>query len=135
MTQNETQLIINDLQHINERIGEMDKRIVDFIETSAEIQSVHEKMNGIKMDFDHTKDSLRRAWDKINEIEKSIVNKESIENAIKEIRDIKMAPAKKTQEGINKFKSTLFTSICTLISSGIIGFIIWLIKSFLERQN
>ena len=133
MTDSEIRLIADDLERINNRIETMDKRISEFIKSAVEIQKVSEQVNSLYTEQTHLKESIKRAWDRIDEMRGSIVDREKIENAIKKINDLELAPAKKTHEIVGKFKSTVFTALCGAAATGIIAFLIWLFGLYMKQ--
>lgn len=125
MTDNEVSLIIKDLENINKRIDRMDDRLGSFINSFGEILKFQEQFNLITAEQTRIRETMKRAWDKIDDISKTMTGRVSaLENA----------PAQKTHDVVNKFKSTFFVALCGAISAGIIGFFIYLINSYLRNR-
>lgn len=135
MTENEARLINGALERINDRLDEMDKRIDAFIKSSAEIHKISEQVNSLRHEQANMKESLKRAWGKLDEMADSIIDKEKLEAALEKITSLELAPVKKTHEAISKMKSTIWAAICGAVATGIVGFLIWLVNSFLHKTN
>ena len=133
MDGNEIRIIISDLERISNHIEHMDQRIDNFIKKIEEIQKVQEQVNHIASEQTTLKDSLAKAWKRIEEIDKQIVNPQKMDGIFKQLDALQQAPAKKVHEAYTKLKSTIISSLFGAIAAGVIAFIFWIINMFLNR--
>jgi predicted nucleic acid-binding Zn-ribbon protein len=130
MTENEAKLIIKDLTELNARMDRIDRRLDDFIKAASEIQVLEGQITAMQGELARNRESIGRAFTEIERINKSTVEKEKIEAAIKKINDLELQPMKKDAEIVKTVRTSVVAGICSVISAGAAAFIMWLIQFF-----
>ena len=131
MTENETKLILSNIEQMQNRINSMDQRISDFIENAAKINAVQEHMKTHDHEIEQQRGAVARAHSRIDEVNEAIEKRIHEVNAA--ITSLENAPAKNTHAAIGKMKSTIFSGLCGAAATGIVGLVVWLISSYIRR--
>jgi predicted nucleic acid-binding Zn-ribbon protein len=133
MTETEAAMILKDLEQINKRMDRIDERIDKFIQESAKVAALQNDIKNMQSEQTRNRESIERAFREIEHMGKMIVDKEKIENAIKKIHDLELAPVKKNDAIVKTAEGWFKTAIGGLVIAVVSAFITWVVSSFIKR--